>query len=118
VYVAVGVSTALFGLGHLMQLMGGQSALGTALQIVFSLVLGLALALVVVKTWSLWGVIVFHALFDFVQLVSTSPTASVTDSSLYSVPMIGTLMCTIILGFYVVWLIRIPASFPSAIISA
>jgi membrane protease YdiL (CAAX protease family) len=114
VSVAVGVSTALFGVGHLMQLMGGQSAFGTLLQIVFSLVVGLALALVVVRTWSMWGVIVFHALFDFVQLVSTSPTASVTDSSLYSVPMIGTLVCTIILGFYIVWLVRIPASAPPA----
>ena len=105
-YVAVGVSTALFGLGHLMQLMGGQSAFGTVLQIVFSLVLGLALALVVLRTWSIWGVIVFHALFDFVQLVSTSPTASVTDSGLLSVPMLGTLVCTIILGWYIVWLVR------------
>jgi membrane protease YdiL (CAAX protease family) len=112
VYMAVGFSTALFGLGHLMQLMGGQSAFGTVLQIVFSLVLGLALALVVVRTWSIWGVIVFHTLFDFVQLVSTSPTANVTDSSLYSVPMIGTLVCTIILGFYIVWLVRIPTSYP------
>lgn len=113
VHVAVGVSTTLFGLGHLMQLMSGQSAFGTVLQIVFSLVLGLALALVVVRTWSIRGVIVFHALFDFVQLVSTSPTASVTDSSLHFVPMIGTLVCTIILGFYIVWLVRIPASPPA-----
>ena len=118
VYVAVGVSTALFGLGHLMQLMSGQSAFGTVLQIVFSLVLGLALALVVVRTWSIWGVIVFHALFDFVQFVSTSPTASVTDSSLYSVPMIGTLVCTIILGFYIVWLVKIPASSPAIVMPA
>ena len=118
VYVAVGVSTALFGLGHLMQLMGGQSAYGTVLQILFSLVLGLALALVVVRTWSIWGVIVFHALFDFVQFVSTSPTASVTDSSLYSVPMIGTLVCTIILGFYIVWLVKIPASSPAIVMPA
>lgn len=116
VYVAVGVSTALFGLGHLMQLAGGQSAWGTALQILFSLVLGLALALVTVRTWSIWGLIVFHALFDFVQLVSTSPTASVTDSSLTSLPMIGTLVCTIILGFYIVWLVRIPASSPPAVV--
>jgi hypothetical protein len=57
-----------------------------------------------------WGVIVSHALFDFVQLISTSPTASVTDSSLSSVPMIGTLVCTIILGFSIVWLVRISAN--------
>jgi membrane protease YdiL (CAAX protease family) len=112
VSVAVGVSTALFGVAHLMQVMGGQSAFGTLLQILFSLVVGLALALVVVRTWSLWGVIIFHALFDFVQLISTSPTASVTDSSLSSVPMIGTLVCTIILVLYIVWLARIPASDP------
>jgi membrane protease YdiL (CAAX protease family) len=118
VYMAVGVSTGLFGVGHLLQLMGGQSAFGTLLQIVFSLVVGLALALVVVRTGSMWGAIVFHALFDFVQLVSTSPTASVTDSSLYSVPMIGTLVCTIILGFYIVWLVRIPASAPPIVMPA
>lgn len=118
VYAAVAVSTALFGLAHLMQLMGGQSTYGTILQIVFSLVLGLALALVVVRTWSIWGVILFHALFDFVQLISTSPTASVTDSSLYSVPMIGTLICTIILGFYIAWLVRIPASSPPILVPA
>jgi membrane protease YdiL (CAAX protease family) len=114
VYLAVGVSTALFGVAHLMQLMGGQSAFGTLLQIVFSLVVGLALALVVVRTWSIWGVIIFHALFDFVQLISTSPTASVTDSSLDSISMIGTLACTIVLAFYIVWLTRIPANPASA----
>jgi membrane protease YdiL (CAAX protease family) len=118
VYVAVGVSTALFGVAHLMQLMGGQSAFGTVLQVLFSLVLGLALALVVVKTWSIWGVILFHALFDFVQLVSTSPAASVTDNSLYAVPMIGTMVCTFILGFYIVWLFKIPVNPPAVVMSA
>jgi membrane protease YdiL (CAAX protease family) len=114
VSVAVGVSTALFGVAHLMQLMGGQSAFGTVLQVLFSLVLGLALALVVVRTWSMWGVIIFHSLFDFVQLISTSPTASVTDSSLDSISMIATLVCTIILVLYIVWLVRIPANSPPA----
>jgi membrane protease YdiL (CAAX protease family) len=92
--------------------MGGQSTYGTILQIVFSLVLGLALARVVVRTWSIWGVMLFHALFDFVQLISTSPTASVTNSSLDSVPMIGTLICTIILGAHIAGLVRFPAGSP------
>jgi membrane protease YdiL (CAAX protease family) len=113
---AVLASTALFSLAHLTQLMGGQSPSATALQVAFSFVLGLALALVVVRTASLWEVIAFHALFDFVQFVSTEPSASVSSSSLAGLPMAGTVLSTLILGGYVAWLVKTapPAEHASA----
>jgi membrane protease YdiL (CAAX protease family) len=106
---AVVVSSALFSLAHLTQLMGGQSVYATALQCVFSFVLGLALALVVVRTQSLFGVIAFRALFDFVQLVSTSPGASVSSSSVTGLPLVGAFCSTAILVVFVAWLVKKPA---------
>jgi membrane protease YdiL (CAAX protease family) len=103
---AVLASAALFSLAHLTQLMGGQSPYATVLQVAFAFVLGLALALVVVRSSSLWEVIAFHALFDLVQFVSTEPSASVSSSSLAGLPLAGTLLSTLILGGYVAWLLK------------
>lgn len=79
---AVVVSSVLFGVVHLSQLMGGQTGVLTILQIVFAAVWGFAMANLVVASRSVWFAVAFHALYDFVQLITTSPNAANTESAL------------------------------------
>lgn len=66
---AVLLSSLLFGIGHIFQLLSGASLLLTLLQILLAFLFGLAFALLVVKTRSLLLPILFHMAHNFTEYI-------------------------------------------------
>ena len=62
--VAVIVASATFGIGHIVNLLSGQSTLETAFQVPFAIVWGFIFTMVFLKSGSLLPCILAHALID------------------------------------------------------
>lgn len=69
VKTAVLTSSILFAVTHILQVLSGQSAFQTVLQIVYALLIGGALALLMVRGRNIWPLILFHFLHNFIQFV-------------------------------------------------
>lgn len=68
--LAVIVSAALFGLCHILNLMGGAGVVATLLQICFAFVWGMAISFVFYYTRSIYPGIILHMLHDFCSFIS------------------------------------------------
>lgn len=71
---AVIISSILFGVCHLMNIMGGASIAETILQICFAFVYGIAFALIFIISKSIWSCILLHAFHDFCSFISFEGT--------------------------------------------
>lgn len=69
VWRAVVVTTVLFSLTHLMNIMAGEAGLQAALQLLYSAAIGFAFAALALRTRVLWPLVVVHALIDFVAFM-------------------------------------------------
>lgn len=69
------ISGATFGLGHVVNLANGYSGVDQIIQIVAAIVIGVALAYVVVLTGSILPGVVFHVLFNLGGTISAANTA-------------------------------------------
>lgn len=72
--VAIGGSTLLFAVLHLANLASGESIPATVLQVAFAAVFGLVAAQLVVLTGSLWPGIVWHAVWNFANVIGGNLT--------------------------------------------
>lgn len=72
---AVITSSVLFAITHAANALSGQSAADTAVQIVYSLLIGASLALLMVKHRNIIPLIVFHFLHNFIQFTSHDVTS-------------------------------------------
>ncbi|WP_058300759.1 CPBP family intramembrane glutamic endopeptidase [Gorillibacterium timonense] len=77
---AVIVSSLLFSLTHLLNLMGGQDLAATLLQLLYALLVGLSLSLLFVKHGSLLPLMAFHFLHDFTQFLVADAESVLFDS--------------------------------------
>ncbi|MBU3192314.1 CPBP family intramembrane glutamic endopeptidase, partial [Clostridium bowmanii] len=71
------ISALVFGIGHFASILVGQSIVEVLLQIINAIVFGILAAEIVMITKSLFPVIIWHLLFDFVNhisLVAPSPS--------------------------------------------
>ncbi|NRD77089.1 CPBP family intramembrane metalloprotease [Bacillus sp. BRMEA1] len=66
---AVILSSFLFGITHLLQLIGGQSIEATILQIIYAFLVGLALSMLILNNQSIIIAIIFHSLNDFLNFM-------------------------------------------------
>ncbi|WP_270169167.1 CPBP family intramembrane glutamic endopeptidase [Paenibacillus sp. SYP-B4298] len=80
--VAVLVSSLLFGLTHLLNAVGGQSLADTLVQIVYAFLIGVVLALLVLKHRALPLAILFHAAHNFIQFAANRPAEGTTGYDL------------------------------------
>ncbi|QWU16608.1 hypothetical protein SAMN04487895_107242 [Paenibacillus sophorae] len=69
VKTAVITSSLLFSVTHVLNALSGQNAVQTALQIVYALLIGGALALLMVRNRNILPLILFHFLHNFIQFV-------------------------------------------------
>ncbi|GBF75633.1 CPBP family intramembrane metalloprotease [Paenibacillus sp. 598K] len=76
--LAILVSSGLFGVTHLLNAVGGQSLLDTLLQVVYAFLIGLVLALLVLKHRALPLAILFHAVHNFIQFAAKSSASGTT----------------------------------------
>lgn len=76
---AVLVSSVLFGVCHLMNVLGGAGIIETLLQICFAFFYGIVFALIYIEANSIWPCIVLHFAHDFCAFVGSdiSPTAEI-----------------------------------------
>lgn len=74
------VSSVLFGLSHLLNLINGADILETIIQIIFAFGLGLVFAVVRYRKGSLISLILVHALWDFIMDISNPNFPAITDN--------------------------------------
>lgn len=94
--VAVLVSSAVFGVTHALNLLGGQSVVQTTLQIAFALLFGLVAALLRLRLGSLLPLMLWHFLFDFTSFLGQNPAGNLGLEALNCV----------LLALYAAWLYR------------
>ena len=98
---AIFVSSLLFGITHLLNLAGGAGVGETILQICFAFFFGLVCVEILILTGSIWLVILWHALHDFL--------AYTTNEGTQTFMLAGAAFQTVILiafGLYLYTLIR------------
>ena len=95
---AVVISSVLFGLCHLMNIMGGAGIAETALQICFAFAYGIAFALIFARSRSIWPCVLLHAFHDLCSFVSP-------DGSLRLNVFIGAFQFVLLVA-YIILIIR------------
>jgi membrane protease YdiL (CAAX protease family) len=75
VRAAVITSSILFSITHLLNVMSGQSTEQTVVQLVYALVMGVVLALLMIKNLNIWPLIIFHFLHNLIQFLGNESTA-------------------------------------------
>ena len=92
---AVLISAVLFGICHLMNVLGGAGLTETILQIFFALAYGIAVALIFIVSKSIWPCIALHAFHDACSFISR-------DGSLRANLLIGTFQFVVIVAYIAV----------------
>jgi len=101
VLAAVLVTTVLFGLVHVVNLLFGAGLVDTAVQVATATFIGLMYAAVRLRTHTLWPLVVVHAVIDVVG-VSLAPASSDGEGGISWVYLGFTALC----GLYGLFLIR------------
>ena len=65
VFLAIVISSVIFGLVHLVNLFSGGSAIGVILQTGYSFLIGGMCAVILVKTKNIWYCVVLHGVYNF-----------------------------------------------------
>ncbi len=102
-WMAILVTSLLFGLTHALNLLAGKSPLEAAAQVLYALAIGVAFSALVVKKGVLWPLVIAHFLIDFTNLLQVknnlfSPQAQV----------IIVFTITVLFAAYGVWIMRQP----------
>lgn len=83
------ITSVLFGVMHLQNLLFGADLAGTILQVVYAAAMGFGFAAVTLRTGVIWPLVVIHALIDFAGSVTSGDTVmgevSATDVAIYGV---------------------------------
>ena len=88
IWRAVVITSVLFGVAHLQNLVFGASLAATTLQVVYAAAMGFAFAAVALRTGVIWPLIVIHALIDFTGFVTLGQTV-MTEVSPTDVAVLG-----------------------------
>ena len=75
------ISSAVFGLMHLQNLLFGADLAGTLLQVVYASAMGFGFAAVTLRTGAIWPLVVIHALIDFGAFVTSGEAGTVEIST-------------------------------------
>ena len=102
IYQAVIVSSVIFGLLHLINLlMGRRTMLSTGAQIIYGLFFGIFFAACFLRNRSIWPVIFTHALFDFcgnlTELTTANDFGAIPQTNLQGVLMVVALTLPLLL---------------------
>jgi hypothetical protein len=85
---AASISSIIFGLMHVLNLLYGADFLATLLQAAYAAAMGFGFAAVTLRTGAIWPVIVIHALTDFAGFVTAGSTLmtsmTATDTIVYA----------------------------------
>jgi uncharacterized protein len=93
VWRAAVISSILFGLMHLQNLLFGADLVATVLQIAYATAMGFGFASVTLRTGSIWPLVAIHALIDFAGFVTSGGTVidslTGTDVAVYALYIVA-----------------------------
>lgn len=114
VFAGVLVSSALFGLAHLANLIMGRAYLVNALaQIVYCVFFGVLFAALLLRNRTIWPVMLLHALFDFAgNLGELTPGAVINGPSAPLEPLTALLTVLIFLPLFIYGLVLLRKAQP------
>lgn len=95
---SVVISSVLFGVLHIMNVMGGAGIAETILQICFAFAYGVIMAVIFVDTSSIWPCILLHAFHDFCGFITA-------DGPIERAIIVGGIQFIVLLG-YCIFMIR------------
>lgn len=102
VFVACVLSSALFGLVHLTNLLAGASVGYVILQVGYSFLIGSMCAIIMVKTSNIWYGILLHAIYNFAGGI----VPEFGHGRIWTVPtIVWTAVVSVIVACYVVYLL-------------
>jgi membrane protease YdiL (CAAX protease family) len=105
-FLAAGLSAALFGLVHLVNLAAGADPLATAAQIIGAVGLGFAFAAAVFATGSIWPVIAVHAGMDLLGMLTAADVVNrQAPATAWQTLVVETVIAALFAG-YGWWLLR------------
>ena len=102
-WAAVLISTAIFGVTHLANLLAGQIALETFVQVGYAMAIGFGFGAMALKTGLIWPLAVAHGLGNFVAFINMPPNAELTGGVLTQF-LIVTSVYTILFVLYGLYL--------------
>lgn len=76
---AVLVSSILFSITHLLNVMSGQDLVQSVLQLIYALIMGVVLALLMIKNNNIAPLIMFHFVHNLIQFLSNEGTNIIFD---------------------------------------
>jgi hypothetical protein len=103
---AAGLSAALFGLVHLVNLAAGADPLATIDQIIGAMGLGFAFAAVVLATGSIWPAIVIHAGMDLLGMLTVGDVVNRQAPATTAPTLVVEVVIAALFVAYGAWLLR------------
>ncbi|MGD9549092.1 MAG: lysostaphin resistance A-like protein [Candidatus Krumholzibacteriia bacterium] len=100
------LSSVLFGIAHLANVLEGRDLFSTLVQVVYAAFIGIGFAGPVVATGAIWPAIVVHALIDFTDAAGRDFTFPDEGAALYPGQAVVALALTGLYALYGIWLIR------------
>ena len=104
--VALLLSSVLFSLVHLSNLLGGASISLTLVQLLSSLCMGFFFGAVYLRSGNLWPTIVYHTLHDVVAFLDVSTVSEGIMARAFQFSDLPDLLLSVVLGVVGYWLIR------------
>lgn len=99
--ISIFISSAVFGLVHILNLFGGAGFIPVILQICYSFLIGGMCSVILLKTRNIWYCVFLHAVYNF--------AGGITSGDMWTPPQIVfTAVVAVIIAAYVIWtLVRI-----------
>ncbi|MBE1553176.1 CPBP family intramembrane glutamic endopeptidase [Sporosarcina limicola] len=82
IVTAIITSSLLFSLSHILNSLSGQSIEQTLLQVAYALLLGIVLAQLMIKNGSIYPLILFHTLHNFIQFIGKGGYNPILDATI------------------------------------
>ncbi len=101
-FLSILLSSAVFGIVHLVNLFAGASVGSVLLQVSYSFLIGGLCSIILVKTRNLWHCILFHACYNFAG--GLIPECG--SGTIWTAPtVILTVVVSVIVAVYVIWML-------------
>jgi len=97
-------SSLIFGLVHLLNLLQGANLLATIGQVIFAFLIGFAFAAPLIFTGTIWPIIIFHAIQDFIAFWTTGGVTNTAPPTISDVVLPIIIMLPV--AIYSIWLIH------------
>ena len=86
---AILTSSILFSVTHMLNLLSGQSLGQTGLQLIYSLLIGIVLAQLFIKSENIYPLILFHSLHNLLQFLGNGESSVILDTTVIGILVVS-----------------------------